>query len=132
MDIAPDIQSLIDAAHLAMGNAYAPYSNLKVGAAVLAASGRIYSGCNVENASYSLSTCAERTAIFNAVCEGERSIRAVAISNSSNEPAFPCGACRQVIAEFAAPDEDVDIYLVSDRGVEKYTLAELLPHAFKL
>lgn len=115
-----------------MGNAYAPYSNFKVGAAVLAESGRIYSGCNVENASYGLSVCAERVAILKAVSEGEREIRAVAISNSSGKPSPPCGACRQVMAEFAPKDEPMMTYLVSDQGVETYTLDDLLPHAFRL
>jgi len=115
-----------------MESAYAPYSGFNVGAAVLGASGRIYTGCNVENASYGLSVCAERTAVFKAVCEGERAIRAVAISNCSGKASPPCGACRQVIAEFAAPAETVFIHLASEDGVETHTLDELLPHAFKL
>jgi len=126
----PETDSLVAASIAAMAHAYAPYSNFKVGAAVLGASGRIYSGCNVENASYGLSICAERVSIFKAVSEGEREIRAIAIANSSGKPAFPCGACRQVMAEFAS--DGMDIYLVSDEGVDKYTLAELLPHAFRL
>ena len=116
----------------AMERAYAPYSNFKVGAAVLGASGRVYSGCNVENASYGLSVCAERTAIFKAVSEGEQEIRAIAISSSSGKPAFPCGACRQVMAEFAPSGENMQVYLVSDQGVETHTLADLLPHEFRL
>lgn len=132
MDIAPDIQSLVNAARAAMEHAYAPYSKFEVGTAVLTASGKVYCGCNVENASHSLSICAERSAIFKAVCEGERSIRTIVIAASSGEPAFPCGACRQVIAEFVQSGDDVDIYLVSDRGIEKHTLTELLPNAFKL
>lgn len=115
----------------AMQNAYAPYSNFKVGAAVLGESGKLYSGCNVENASYGLTVCAERTAILKAISEGEKKIRAIAIACSSGKPAFPCGACRQVMAEFAFA-EDMNIYLVTDQGVETYTLAELLPHSFKL
>ena len=114
----------------AMDQAHAPYSNFKVGAAVLGASGRMYSGCNVENASYGLSICAERVAIFKAVSEGEQEIQAIAIANSTGKPAFPCGACRQVMAEFAG--DEMYIYLVSDEGVEKHTLAELLPNAFRL
>jgi cytidine deaminase len=125
-----DIAKLVDTSKAAMESAYAPYSNFKVGAAVLGASGRIYSGCNVENASYGLSICAERVAIFKAVSEGEREIRAIAIANSSGKPAFPCGACRQVMAEFAG--DEMEILLVSDEGVEKHTLAELFPNAFRL
>ncbi len=124
-------ESLITAAKSAMTHAYAPYSKFKVGAAVLGKSGKTYTGCNVENASYGLSVCAERTAVFNAVCAGEREIMAVAITNSCGEPAFPCGACRQVLAEFAPRDGDMTIYLVSDRGVDTYTLSELLPHSFE-
>ncbi|HUV05501.1 MAG TPA: cytidine deaminase [Armatimonadota bacterium] len=127
-----EIGALVAASKKAVEHAYAPYSGFKVGAAVLGASGRIYTGCNVENASYGLSVCAERTAVFKAISEGERAIRAVAISNSSGKAAFPCGACRQVIAEFAPAGETVTIYLVSDQGVETYTLADLLPHVFKL
>ena len=124
------MQTLVEAGIAAMESAYAPYSNFKVGAAVLGASGRTYSGCNVENASYGLSVCAERVAIFKAISEGEKQIEAIAIANSSGKPAFPCGACRQVMAEFAA--DDMEVYLVSDEGVERHTLAELLPHAFRL
>lgn len=123
---------LVGASQAAMKQAYAPYSKFMVGAAVLGASGRIYSGCNVENASYGLSICAERAAIFEAVCSGEREIRAVAISTSSGEVAFPCGACRQVIAEFVPDGADLPVYLASSNEVETYTLAELFPHAFKL
>ena len=131
MNESKEMESLIEASKAAMEHAYAPYSGFKVGAAVLGSSGKIYSGCNVENASYGLSICAERAAIFKAVCAGERAIRAVAISNSSGKAAFPCGACRQVMAEFAPADETVHIYLISDGGIETYTLADLLPHAFK-
>ena len=124
-------QTLISAAKSAMKNAYAPYSNFKVGAAVLGKSGTVYSGCNVENASYGLSVCAERTVAFNAVCAGEREIMAVAIA-VSGDMAFPCGACRQVLAEFAPKSGDMKIYLISDQGIEEHTLATLLPNAFKL
>jgi cytidine deaminase len=124
-------EQLASTAKIAMENAYAPYSNFKVGAAVLGKSGKIYTGCNVENASYGLSMCAERTAVFNAVCAGEREITAVAIA-VSGDAAFPCGACRQVLSEFAPSDGDMTVYLVSGQGIEEYTLAELLPHAFKL
>jgi len=115
-----------------MEKAYAPYSGFKVGAAVLGGSGGIYAGCNVENASYGLTVCAERVAVFNAVSAGEKEIRAVAIANTTGKPAFPCGACRQVLAEFAPSDGKMEIHLVSDEGIETHTLAELLPHAFKV
>jgi len=127
-----DIEKLVAHSRAAMVHAYAPYSAFRVGAAVLAESGRIYSGCNVENASYGLSMCAERVAVFRAVCSGERIVKAVAISSSSDKPAFPCGACRQVLAEFESKDEPTHIYLVSDSGVQIYTLADLLPHAFRI
>lgn len=127
-----DLNKLVAASKYAMEHAYAPYSGFKVGATVLGESERIYSGCNVENASYGLSICAERTAILKAISEGEKKIRAVAIACSSGKPAFPCGACRQVMAEFAPKDGAMGVYLVSDEGVEEYTLTDLLPHAFKL
>lgn len=91
---------LIDAARRARLRAYAPYSRFRVGAAVLSADGSIYSGANVENASYPLSHCAERVAIHNAVADGHRHLRAVAIVADGTDPAMPCGACRQVMAEF--------------------------------
>ena len=126
------IDLLVAGSKKAMVNAYAPYSNFKVGAAVLGETGEIYTGCNVENASYGLSMCAERTAIYKAVSAGEKHIKAVAISASSGKIEFPCGACRQVMSEFALPNDTVVIYLASDQGLERYTLAELFPHAFKL
>jgi len=132
MDESRQIESLVEAGKAAMRHAYAPYSGFKVGAAVLGASGRIYTGCNVENASYGLSVCAERAAISKAISEGEQAIQAIAISNSSGKAAFPCGACLQVMAEFAPAEETVNIYLVTDQGMETHTLAELLPHAFRL
>lgn len=127
-----EIEELIAHSRAAMESAYAPYSTFRVGAAVLADSGRIYSGCNVENASYGLSMCAERVAVFRAVSSGERIVKAVAISNSSDKPAFPCGACRQVFAEFEPKDEPTHIYLISGLGIQTYTLADLLPHAFRI
>ncbi|HAY21313.1 MAG TPA: cytidine deaminase [Elusimicrobia bacterium] len=97
-------RKLVEAAKSAQKKAYCPYSRYPVGAAVLAESGRIYSGCNVENASFGLSICAERTAIFNAVMHGEKKIKAVCVAAKS---ATPCGACRQVIVEFAAKDAEM-------------------------
>lgn len=126
------INELVKASKAAREHAYAPYSGFKVGAAILGASGRIYTGCNVENASYGLTICAERNAVARMACEGEHTIEAVAISCSGGKAAPPCGACRQVLAEFAPKDAPVNIYLVSDEGVETHTLDELLPKAFKL
>lgn len=132
MEIPETIEELIRTTRSAMEQAYAPYSGFKVGAAILAESGKIYGGCNVENASYGLTVCAERNAVAAMVAAGDRSIRAVAIVASSDEPAYPCGACRQVIAEFAPSDKPVEIYLASKGETIVHTLDELLPHSFKL
>lgn len=129
---ADEFDALITAAKSAKENAYAPYSEFKVGAAILTDTGSIFQGGNVENASYGLSICAERTAVFSAISSGEAIIRAIAVTASSGEPAFPCGACRQVLSEFAEDDGDIDIYIVSDEGVSKHLLSELLPFAFRL
>ena len=124
---------LLDAAREAGKNAYAPYSGYHVGAAVLTDNGEIYTGCNVENASYGLTNCAERTAIFKAVSSGARKIKAIAIAGPvGGSPAYPCGACRQVIAEFADA-ADMPIYVSTGaESSETYTLAELLPKGFEL
>lgn len=107
--------------------AYCPYSNFAVGAAVLGASGEIYGGCNVENASYSVTNCAERTAIYNAISSGEEDILALAVVAESANPVPPCGACRQVIAEMRIPH----ILMANLAGdVKEMTLSELLPDAF--
>ncbi len=112
-----------------MKYAYAPYSNFSVGAAVLTSDGRIYSGCNIENASYGATNCAERTAIFKAVSEGCSSISKIAVVCSSGHYAYPCGICRQVMAEFAT--EDMQIILEDvDRGILELSLGEILPEAF--
>lgn len=121
-------QELYKAASEIRKNAYAPYSNFQVGAALLSESGRIYTGVNVENASYGATICAERSAISRAITEGERKFRAIAISGSEN-PAFPCGICRQVLAEFAP---DMEIIVRNGKELEVYSLEELLPHSFKL
>ncbi len=123
-----EVNRLIDAARLAREQAYAPYSNFPVGAAVLINDSEIYSGCNVENISYGLSNCAERTALFKAVSEGNRQIRAVAIFADTDRFCSPCGACRQVIAEFG---RDVFVIQANNRG--EYiinTIDELLPGGF--
>lgn len=126
----PVILDLARAARSAAERAYAPYSRFPVGAAVLAAGGRIFTGCNVENASYSLGICAERNAIFQAVAAGERRLTCVVVFVPEGEPAPPCGACRQVMAEFA---RDAEVFSFSGAGgVMRTTVAELLPHPFTL
>lgn len=120
---------LLEKAYEGRENAYAPYSNFKVGAAVLMENGKIYTGCNIENASYGATNCAERTAIFKAISEGNRKICAIAIVGADDEYTYPCGICRQVIAEFA--DENTEIIL-GKKSLEYIvkTLAEILPGAF--
>lgn len=117
---------LIDLARQAREYAYAPYSRFKVGAALLTASGRIYTGCNIENVAFSPSVCAERTAIFKAVSEGEREFLAIAIVTQNGIP--PCGVCRQVMTEFAPNITIVIANLEGDYHIT--TLSELLPNAF--
>ncbi|HZU33373.1 MAG TPA: cytidine deaminase [Candidatus Angelobacter sp.] len=122
---------LLGTATQALEHAYAPYSNFRVGAALITDDGRLFTGCNVENASYGLTICAERAAIFHAVreTEGKLRLRALAVVNANQRPCSPCGACRQVIAEFGA--NTVVIY----RGQEDYTeatITELLPETFRL
>jgi len=116
----------------AQQNAYAPYSKFRVGAAILLDSGEIFTGCNVENASYGLTNCAERSAIFAAVSQlGSAKVRlsAVAVVNDHNAPCSPCGACRQVIAEFG---KDAVIWYQGRNGVQQSTIRELLPECFSL
>jgi cytidine deaminase len=122
---------LLQAARKAMKHAYAPYSHFRVGAALLTAQGRIFSGCNVENSSYGLSNCAERTAIFAAVADSGPglTIRAVAVVNDQGVPCSPCGACRQVIYEFGA---EAAIIFQSAAGWRVSPIAELLPEGFRL
>jgi len=121
------VEELILAAQLNRQNAYVPYSNFKVGAAVLTKNGKIYTGCNVENASYGLCNCAERTAIFKAVSEGEIEFVAIAIIADTAEPVAPCGACRQVMAEFG-----IDKIIMCNLHGQQHivTLEELLPYSF--
>jgi cytidine deaminase len=121
-------QKLKSAAKIAAGRAYAPYSKFRVGAAVLTDSGKVFSGCNVENASYGLCNCAERTAIFSAVAAGERKIRCVVVYTPTKTATAPCGACRQVINEFG-PDARV-ISFCQGREELDVSLGALLPGAF--
>lgn len=125
---APLLRRLEKAARAAARNSYSPYSNFRVGAAILAGSGKIYAGCNVENASYGLCNCAERTAIFTAATAGERTVHAVVIYTPTALPTMPCGACRQVINE-VGPQAIVVGVCDSPRRTE-ITVPELLPHAF--
>ncbi|ANU25559.1 cytidine deaminase [Planococcus versutus] len=122
-------EQLLKQAIEARGNAYVPYSKFPVGAALLTANGKVYLGCNIENAGYSLANCAERTAMFKAVSEGEKDFVALAVSADTPGPVSPCGACRQVLAEFCAPD--MPVYLTNLKGdVQETTISELLPGAF--
>ena len=118
---------LVEAARQAQRNAYAPYSKYQVGAALEADDGRIFTGSNVENASYGLTNCAERTALFTATSVGVRRFRRVVIVSDSEPPAPPCGACRQVLAEFGL---DLEVRSVGPRTERQWTLRELLPDAF--
>ena len=121
---------LFAAAADARANAYAPYSKFEVGAAVYVQGGEIAAGCNVENASYGLSVCAERNAIACAIARyGRRRLLAVAIVTDTPEPSPPCGVCRQVMAEFAKPDLPVRCRNVEGKE-RRFTLGRLLPHAF--
>ena len=121
-----DRETLIRRAAAAREQAYAPYSGYPVGAALLAESGRIYAGCNVENAVYPLSMCAERSAVFEAVCQGERAFEAVAVVTENG--GAPCGSCRQVLREFG--EEMVVLIADSDGNWRETTVADLLPDSF--
>lgn len=122
-----DTKELMKIARKARQNAYAPYSHFAVGAALLAESGRVYTGCNIENASYGLTCCAERNAIFAAVGAGERRFKMLAVAADSPEPVAPCGACRQVIAEFGIP---LVVMGNLKEATKTMTAEELLPYGF--
>lgn len=128
------IEQMIETAIAQLGYSYAPYSEFKVGAALLTKSGKIYTGCNIENAAFGPANCAERTAFFKAVSEGERVFQAICIVGGKEgvltEYTAPCGVCRQVMAEFCKP-EDFQIILAIDKENYKiYTLKELFPMGF--
>lgn len=129
--LAADEKALVAAARAALRRAYAPYSRFRVGAALLSRDGRVFTGCNVENASYGLTICAERSAVFAAIGAGARKFRAVAVVADGPRPPYPCGACRQVLAEFLPPD---GIVLVAPArrtaAAERFALRDLLPHRF--
>jgi len=125
-----DENNLIDTARKAMENAYAPYSKIKVGAALLTSSGKIYTGCNIENASYGLTICAERVAVGCAVSQGEKDFIAIAIVNSTEKIITPCGACLQVLSEFS---KNLQIILVSVKNeIIRTDLKNLFPKPFNL
>jgi cytidine deaminase len=128
-DISDD--QLVALASQAREKAYVPYSHFRVGAALIDEKGRLFTGCNIENASFGATNCAERTAIFKAISEGSSGISRMAVVCDQDEPCMPCGICRQVLSEFATPD----FVLLAGRqkgGCEAFKLNELLPRAFKL
>ena len=127
------MNELIKTALKARENAYTPYSDYKVGAALKVKSGKVYTGCNIENASFSPTVCAERTAIFKAISEGEREFEAIAVVGGKDEItdfAPPCGVCRQVMNEFCSPDFEIILYNGKEERIFK--LKEILPLAFSL
>jgi cytidine deaminase len=129
MDIPNDQENLMREAHRAREKAYTPYSLFKVGAALLTEDGEIIHGCNIENASYGLSNCAERTALFKAYAEEKTTFKAMAVVGQTEGPISPCGACRQVMMELCPPD--MPVYLGNLKGnLFVTTVAELLPGAF--
>ncbi|MCA1056181.1 cytidine deaminase [Rossellomorea aquimaris] len=122
-------EQLITEAKAAREKAYVPYSKFKVGAALLTKDGKVYHGCNIENAAYSMCNCAERTALFKAYSEGDKDYSMIAVVADTARPVPPCGACRQVISELCA--KDMKVVLTNLKGdVEELTVAELLPGAF--
>jgi len=125
----PTDLELVEMARQARERAYAPYSGFPVGAALLGRSGRVYLGCNVENAAYPLCTCAERTAVIKAVSEGEREFEAIAVVTATG--AAPCGACRQILREFDGPQGNLRVIVADTTGhLRPFTLGQLLPEGF--
>jgi cytidine deaminase len=124
---------LVKAAMEARKNSYSPYSRFRVGAALLTKDGKLYTGANIENSSYGLTVCAERTAILKAVSEGEHDFAALAVACDTDrfDLAYPCGACRQVMSEFFKEDADI-IVSINTGEYRTHSLKELLPHSFKL
>lgn len=124
-------EEMIKLAEDASKNAYVPYSKFPVGACVLAESGKIYTGCNFENASFGLTICAERNAVGTAIANGEKKIKAVAIFSPNMQNCTPCGACRQVLSEFKS-SEGLDVITTCNEGIRVHTIDELLPEGFVL
>ena len=129
----PTAMQLLESASTASDQAYCPFSKFSVGAALQAPGGNIFCGCNVENASFGLTNCAERTAVFLAVSAGERKFSAIAIVADGEQIPYPCGACRQVLSEFCDPGLKIYVAAKNDlEGYESYTLGDLLPKSFNL
>ena len=120
-------ERLLREAEMSLRMVIAPYSGFEVGAAIASVSGKIYTGCNIENHSLMLSICAEKVALFKALSEGERFFRSIAIVSGDRRYCYPCGSCRQVLWEFT---KDIDIFLSGEKGVKRYSLSELLPYPF--
>jgi len=126
--VKKEYKKLINEAEKARKRAYTPYSKFKVGAAVLSVDGKIFTGCNIENASFGLTLCAERVAIFKAISEGSTKFEAIAVVGDTDKPCSPCGACRQVISEFG---EDIPLIMANLKGdIKIKKIKELLPEAF--
>lgn len=124
-----ELDKMLEMAYDAMEHAYAPYSNFSVGACLKASDGSYYMGCNIENASFTPTVCAERTALFKAVYDGARTFDAIAIACTGKNPAFPCGVCRQALNEFCS--HDMPVYCGNgEREAALTTLGELLPYSF--
>lgn len=123
-------KELIEISISAQEFAYAPYSEFKVGAALLCKDGSVYTGCNIENSTYGATNCAERTAVFKAVSEGKRDFSAIAITSSGGGLTFPCGICRQVLSEFS-PEMRV-ILSDKDGNIKTFSLSELIPNSFRI
>ena len=127
-----DKKELAREAIAAKENAYVPYSHFRVGAALLTKSGKIYRGCNIENAAYTPTNCAERTAIFKAVSEGELEFAAIAINGDADDYLYPCGVCRQVMTEFCHPAEFKILLVNTEEDIRECTLEQLLPGGFTM
>ncbi|MEH7494178.1 cytidine deaminase [Neobacillus niacini] len=124
-----NIENLIEESKKAREKAYVPYSKFGVGAALLTTDGKVYHGCNIENAAYSMCNCAERTALFSAYSQGDRDFKMLAVVAGTDRPCSPCGACRQVISELCP--QDMKVVLTNLKGdIQEITVAELLPGAF--
>ena len=132
MDVEKVDKLLITEALEARKKAYTPYSEFAVGAALLTKEGKIYTGCNIENAAYTPTNCAERTAIFKAVSEGEKELVAVAIYSPNADSCYPCGACRQVLYEFQTDEYEIDVVTENLGELEVKKLSYFLPHGFRI